>query len=112
MDSLGNVKTGNEMENRDFDFQKWFLRRFSRHTPDNEPRRPGTFTLSEEELLTDLVYDFRAAHNSGFTEKKAASLCMQAIKTAECLVEDKRGYSLKGEPRIRFDAMWRIVADE
>lgn len=97
---------------KNFDFQKWFLRRFSQHTPENEPRRRGTFTISKERLLTDLVYDFRAAHNSGITEKKAKTLCRKAIQTAECLVHDKRGYSLKGEPRIRFDAMWRVVGDE
>jgi len=94
-----------------FDFEKWFRRRFSRHTPDGEPRRSGTFTLSEEELLRDLVYDYRRACDGG-KEKKAIATCKQAITEAKCLIGDKRGYFLKGEPRIRFDEMWRVVADE
>lgn len=105
----------------DFDFYEWFLRRFSRHTPAGEPRRRGTFTLSEEQLLKDLVYDFRAVqngrirekkHKGSISEKKAKTLCKKAIQTAECLAKDKRGYFLKGELRLRFDAMWRVVADE
>ena len=96
----------------DFDFQKWFLRRFSRYTPTGAPRRRGTFTIREEKLLRDLVCDFRATHNSGITEKKAVSLCKKAIQTAACLEKDEWGYFLKDEPRLRFDEMWRIVADE
>ena len=95
-----------------FDFQQWFRRRFSQHTPDDEPRRPGTFTLSEDDLLTDLVYDFRSHQGLGVSDKKAVSLCKKAIKSADCLVFDaKRGYSLRRERRIRFDTMWRIVDD-
>ena len=95
-----------------FDFQQWFRRRFSQHTPADEPRRPGTFTLSEEQLLTDLVYDFQSRQGLEGSDKKAVSLCKNAIKNAGCLALDTRGYSLRRERRIRFDDMWRIVVDD
>lgn len=92
-----------------FDFEAWFRQRLSRHTPVGEKRRPGTFTLSEESLLRDLVYDY--SRRCGGKEKKAILICKQALQTATCLIRGQRGYALKGEPRIRFDAMWRIVDD-
>ena len=99
-----------EVKVAEFDFDKWFLWRFSRHTPNGEERRQGTFTISESGLLKDLVYDY--CRRCSETEKKALTLCKQAIKDAECLAVDGRGYYLKSEPRIRFDGMWRIVSDD
>lgn len=98
-----------EIKGAEFDFEKWFRWRFSRHTPDGEERRPGTFTINESDLLTDLVYDY--ARRCGGKEKKAKAICQQAIKAAKCLAVDERGYYLKGQPRIRFDGMWRIIDD-
>jgi len=105
LDDISEVKKGS-----DFDFEKWFRQRFSLHTPHGEKHRPGTFTLREEDLLRDLVYDYRRA--CGGKEKKAIATCKRAIIEAKCLILDERGYALKGEPRIRFDEMWRIISDE
>lgn len=98
-----------------FDFEKWFRWRFSRYTPDGAPRCPGTFTMSEDDLLVDLIYDYRTAHGLRTKRQNARnsthSICQEAIRNANCLGREDRGYFLKGEPRIRFDAMWRIVED-
>ena len=38
-----------------FDFEKWFQQRCSRHTSAGGKRRPGTFTITEDDLLRNLV---------------------------------------------------------
>lgn len=93
-----------------FDFEDWLRWRLSRYTPEGEDRRDGTLTLSESDLLTDLVFDY--CRYSGEIEKRAKAICRQAIKDSESLSIDARGYYLKGEPRIRYDSMWRVVPDE
>ena len=93
-----------------FDFQGWFRWRLSRHTPEGEARRTGTLTLSETEIVTDLVYDYR--RHSDEKEKRAKMICKRAIEDAGCLAIDGRGYYLKGEPRIRYDSMQRVVEED
>lgn len=87
----------------EFDFDSWFRWRLSRYTPEGEERRPGTLTLSELDLLTDLTYDY--SRNCGVIEKKAKSVCKQAIQNSECLAVDGRGYYLKGEPLIEAESL-------
>lgn len=90
------------METKGFDFDAWFMRRLSPHTPNGEPRRPGTFTVSRGDLLTDLTYDYQQA--CGGKGKKAKALCKQALRESNSLAYDEIGYFLKGEPRIQHDS--------
>ena len=82
----------------DFDFDKWFVRRFSPHTPQGEVRRRGTFTLEYDRVLEDLTYDYARATG---VAKNSGTVCSRAIRASMILSVDAEGYFLTGEPRLQ-----------
>ena len=113
----------------EFDFEAYFQRRFRPYKRKGMPQRPGTFTVSEQRLITDLVYDFTSGHkiDNGIIKpirslkkgkgkrvptKLATSIIKDAINNSPVLVKDARGYFLLGEARVKFNDLWQLETDE
>ena len=96
------------MIEHDFDFDSWFQWKFRPYTRKGQPCRSGTFTIPVNHLITDLVYDFCASRKTT-VRKNALTIVKNAIDISQYLVKDEKGYCLVGEPRVKFNELWRLV---
>lgn len=81
-----------------FDVDNWLRRRLGLAQKRGTPYRPGTYTETELQLKTDLLYDYCSA--TGQSESKAKPKLKKIWAAQTVLKRDHEGYFLKGEPRV------------
>ena len=108
----------------EFDFDGYFDCRFRPHKKRGSEQKPGTFVVSEDQLMTDLVYEIRrnqrvqggkivcawkALKGGLVSESKAKAIIKDEIAMSDKVVSRNGKCFLSGEEKVKYDESWNLV---